>query len=756
MTPLTTQGKHFTKPLRPFTMTESQLPPVTIETALSRDVGLTTALSIGVGTMIAAGIFTLSGLAVRNVGSAAVVAFLLAALVALLTALAYCEFVSVYPESGEGYLYARHTFPPPLAYVVGWTLFLGYTASCAFYIASFSSYFETFIWHPPIKGLAGVVMVLGLTLLNIKGTKESGRFQVIVTMVKVLLLFWFVGGGLGRVEVAVLAERFSTDMVRIGSTAAMVFITFFGFSAIAASAGEVQNPIQTIPRAIFLSMGLVTGLYSLVVIVIIAAGLTEYSEAAMGIAARMFLGPIGGMVIVTGALFSMISASNASIMAGSRVTLTMSLLGQLPKGLGLVHPNTRTPVASLALVGGTILVFALSLPLEELAHLADAVLLVALILVNGALLVHRRRYPRVERPFRVPLVPLVPSVAILANTYLLSQLIHYPRALTLASTCLLLGVLAFLVWKGTQADEVALPGAPSRIALERAAAGEGRFRVLVPIAHPAHVDALIDLASAIAAEHNGEIIALRVALVPEQMPPTREDAYVERERRLLELAHTRGQTHGVPVTSLVRVGHDVARAILETARERDCNVIILGWKGYTTTARKILGEVADAVVRHARRDILLIKLVDDMPLRKLLLPTAGGEHARQAEIYAAAIARFQTGTLTVCSVGRPDASEATGRELNHRLQQAMARLTPLMKGLEVQSKVILHTSVSRGILQEAKHHDALILGATGHSFYPQMLFGNLPELIAKHTDQPVLLVKHYQPVKALVGRVMGG
>ena len=145
-----------------------------IETELSRDLGLTSVLAIGIGTMVAAGIFTLSGLAVRNVGSAAIVSFLLAAVVATFTALTYCEFVSIYPESGEGYLYARRTFRPLTAYFVGWMLFLGYTSSCAFYIASLSSYFNEFIWNSPLKHLAGVAALVALTLLNVKGTKESG------------------------------------------------------------------------------------------------------------------------------------------------------------------------------------------------------------------------------------------------------------------------------------------------------------------------------------------------------------------------------------------------------------------------------------------------------------------------------------------------------------------------------------------------------------------------------------------------------
>ena len=103
-------------------------------------------------------------------------------MVAAFTALTYCEFVSIYPESGEGYLYAQRTFPPPLAYFVGWSLVLGYTSSYAFYIASFSSYFCEFIWRTPFEELAGVVILVGLTLLNIKGTKESGSFQVVITL----------------------------------------------------------------------------------------------------------------------------------------------------------------------------------------------------------------------------------------------------------------------------------------------------------------------------------------------------------------------------------------------------------------------------------------------------------------------------------------------------------------------------------------------------------------------------------------------
>lgn len=736
-------------------MSENSKPQLHIETELTRDLGLDVALAIGVGTMIAAGIFTLSGLAIRNVGSAAVVSFLLAAVVALFTALTYCEFVSIYPESGEGYLYTRRTFRPPVAYLVGWALFLGYTSSCAFYLTSLSSYFNEFVWRVPTEAAAGVVSLIALTLLNIKGTKESGRFQIVVTLAKVVLLLWFITGGLASVDLSKVMDKFSNDFVLIARTSAMVFITFFGFSAIAASAGEIVNPVKTIPRAIFISVGLVTLLYTLVILVVVAAGLKVYDEAAMGNAATLFLGPIGGYVIIGGALFSMISASNASIMAGSRVMLSMSQLGQMPAEFGTVNKKTRTPVISLLLVGLAILVFTVSFNLEDMAHFANTVVLLVLIIVNAALIVHRRKFPDMVRPFKVPLVPLLPSLGILANLYLLAQIVHHPFPLFMALGALLLGLVAFLAWHGLQPDEEVLPGEASRVALERSASHDvHKFRVLVPLSNPKNVPLLMDIASTIAKENNGSVVTLRVAVLPEQLPLSHEETYVTRERRILEQAHQQALEYGVPVTSLVRVGHNAARAILETARERHCDLIVLGWKGFSSTKDKILGETVDDVVTHARADVMLIKPSGSETLRNFLVPTVGSEHAKCATDYISTLVKANGGSMTMCSVISPEASDEESQSALTRLEEEKKRID---EGRELlsQTKIIRNRSVSAGLIQEAQTYDAVAVGAASGSIYPQIIFGNTPEAVAKHTEKPVILVKHHHPVKALVGRVFG-
>jgi nucleotide-binding universal stress UspA family protein len=164
-----------------------------------------------------------------------------------------------------------------------------------------------------------------------------------------------------------------------------------------------------------------------------------------------------------------------------------------------------------------------------------------------------------------------------------------------------------------------------------------------------------------------------------------------------------------------------------------------------------LGEVTDTVVRLARADIMLVKLMENpKPLRSLLLPSAGGEHAKVAQDYAASIAAANQGSLTLCSVVRPDDSA--------RAKSEELRLVEAKHGVEgvedVYVRIIKHDSVPVGIIKQAESYDALVIGAAGQSFSSQILFGSIPENIARRATVPVIVVKRHHALKALVGRVM--
>ncbi|MEF8851839.1 MAG: APC family permease [Haloarculaceae archaeon] len=436
------------------------------DSQLERDIGLLGAVSLGVGTMIAGGIFVLSGLAVSNVGAAAVVSFLLAAVVASLTALAYAEFATIYTVDGGGYEYVAEVFDSELTFFVGWLMILGYPASAAFYLASFAEWFRRFV-APAVAFPAAVpywsvgLAVLGvLVAVNLLGAEETGTFQVVVTALKVALIVLFLWGGLRAFDPGVVSASMARNFPHLGDvalTSALVFITFFGFEAIATSGGEIEAPERTIPRAIFLSIGLVTVLYALVVVVVVIAVndetflqfladhtrlesparassfVAENGEVAMGRAAQYYLGDAGFWVFVLGALLSMVSAANATVLAGSRVKLAMAQHDHLPERFERVHPRHHVPHYAVlltgALIAAFILVFTVALArspgfhpgLDAMAHFADFMLLSGLVAVNVALVRSRRKYPDRERPFEVPGVPWVPEVAVLSNLALLAN-----------------------------------------------------------------------------------------------------------------------------------------------------------------------------------------------------------------------------------------------------------------------------------------------------------------------------------------------
>lgn len=737
------------------------------------------AFAIGLGTMIAAGIFSLSGTAVAAIGSSAVIAFVIAAVIAGVTAAAYSEFASVYSENGGGYLFSARTFDhATLVYAVGAMLFLGYTGTTAFYLATMDEWFFRFILPESLHflphGTTGVVAVLLLGTLNARGTEESGSFQLIVTGAKVAVLLAFIGGAFAfrgpSAAVGKFAANFGGGPVDILTISALAFITFFGFSAIAASAGEIIKPKRTVPRAIAASILTVTVLYAFVIIAMVnspvpAEVIAQEGETAMGRVAASFLGSIGESLIVAGAIFSMVSASNASILAASSIGSLMGTRGQAPRRFSRIHPDYGTPSWSVATATATIvalIVFfialfpaegglvpfelALSLPgvgsltltqlgLNALTGFATLNLLLPLAVVNVALIYSRRRFPDITRGFRVPGVPVVPVIGVLANLGLIYNL--PPKGVVTGLVLTGAMVVAYLAWGGAPETEDLLrevvpetpaSNAASEGAEPEAAAETGGFRVLVPVARPDRAVRYVELAAALAKVSDEEPIVhvLNVTQVPDQTPweTVQDTARARTERIRDELDEN---DYGADLRIEGHTCRDVAFDILQTARDEDADLILMGYPERHQ-------DVTETVEREAPCDVFFAdKTTSADDLDVINIGAGGGPH-HQAVLPLVNALGQQGSELHLINVSTEDqgTNEASGTTLD------------ALEGVETtQVHNVRSGSVAAGLVETAAENGGvLVIGASRDRWLRQALFGSTPDeviALAEERDVPVLV-----------------
>lgn len=775
----------------------SSADPFIAET-LDREIGLMGATSLGVGTMVAAGIFILSGLAVGNVGAMAITSFLIAAVVASFTAFAYAEFSAIYPESGGGYAYVSNVFDSDLTYIVGWSMILGYPASAAFYLASFSDWFYRFM-YPALDIPEAVpywfsgVMVLALLIgVNLKGTKETGFFQLVVTGMKIALILLFIFGGLQAFDAETVASSFAEnagDLRQIGLTSALVFITFFGFEAIGTNAEEIEKPHKNVPRAIFISMGLVTVLYVLVVLVIVLAihdeaflhflidrtsvaslegarsFVTRNGEVAMGRAAQYYIGDFGFFVIIVGALLSMLSAANATVFAGSRVKLAMGRRDHLPSTLGDLHPNFETPYKSVLLTGVFIFFFisfftvlfggvpgaegpalgfrGLYLGIEAVAHFADFMLLGGLIFVNLAVIYSRKRHPGIERPFRVPGVPLVPLLAVAANLLLLVNV--EPKSFILGLTAEAVGIALWFAWK-SRAPSEKIVEEKTPTAVTRSRSTGGGYQIAVAISNPPNLYQLMRTACILAKDRGGEVLVVHAVTMPEQTPLSEGHEIAERRRGILNEAIEFSEGRGVPASGIIRIGHHASHAILNTLEQEGSDAVLLGWEGGSGGQEAVLGSNVDRVVSKAKCDVHVEKIWPNAggEIGSVLLPVAGGPHFDLSAETARAIARAKDSSVKLLHVlgTNPSVEDRGGAE--EFLKSAEGKFEDVRTELEV----VENDDVVAAIVEESGRHGVTVIGASREGFLQKVLFGTAPELVARQAGSIVIMNKRYLGVKS--------
>jgi CIC family chloride channel protein len=286
---------------------------------------------------------------------------------------------------------------------------------------------------------------------------------------------------------------------------------------------------------------------------------------------------------------------------------------------------------------------------------------------------------------------------------------------------------------------------PSYVVYQTQAPATGRGRLLVPIANPQTADALLQMAAAIARDRRYELECLQVIVVPRHQAPAETQVSTSVSRKLLKRASRLGKTWQIPVHTQVRVTHDVSHAILETLKERHVDLIVMGWKGSTSTPGRVFGSVVDTIVRQAGCDVVLVKMADGKePLSspqfdRWLIPTAGGPNSRQAIRLLPALARLsQQPEICLCQVHHPNRSLPDAPALDEAMTFLSTQLNCPVSLMPVSAN-----SVSEAVIHLAQkdHCDVIVLGATREGLLQQAIQGNIPEEIARKCNCTVVLVR---------------
>jgi APA family basic amino acid/polyamine antiporter len=427
-----------------------------------RRVGTFTAVCLLVSNAVGSGIFTTTGFLARDLGSPGVILALWAAgaALSLAGALSYAELGAALPRVGGEYVYLRRAFGPLWGFLSGWTSFtLGFGGAIAASAMAFAAYLHqllpgaAFTRDPRLPALALVWLLTGVHAL---GTRQGGRFQVLVTVLKIggIAALCVAGLGSGQGSASHLASGMEDTVPSAGALAVgLVFVlySFSGWNAAAYIAGEMRRPERSIPRAMIAGTLFVGALYLLLNLVYFYA-LPASALAAEPVlpvaekAASALLGPGAGRVVVGLLCLSIAGASSSMVWAGPRVTWAMARDGVLPVRLGQTT-RSHAPLAALLLQAAWISALVLSGTFEQLVIYAGVALALFSAAAVASVSVLRWREPELPRPFRVRPHPWVPLAYVAASLWIAAHAaLERPIESLLSLATVALGVPLYRLW----------------------------------------------------------------------------------------------------------------------------------------------------------------------------------------------------------------------------------------------------------------------------------------------------------------------
>jgi len=749
---------------------------------VTRDLGLFDVTMAAVGAMVGAAVFLLLGATFGVSGGWSFASVGFAAVVALLGGMAYAELASGRPDaSGGAYVWVKSALPPPSGFLSGWLSWGGAMATAALsalglglflveLLQPAASYFGASPALAPVLGAAAIAIVAGSQVARVNlSVRALGR----ATFVKVILIIVLLAVGLAALlpgSGTGLATAAAGDPGVLGVVlgAGIFFIAFQGFEVVAQLADQAKSPEHTIPRGIFLALGISLGVYLLFFLSILANVPAGYVAGWPGCAAchgasedLFFAGlanfalglPWVRVAFLLVGIVSLYAALNASLTSAVRTSFSMARDGLVPGAVARVGPRqVPYPALLLSSLGAAVL---LVLNIETLAILAGLAFLGLFSFVQGSVVALRRHERRSHPGFRMPLVPALPIFAVALNLAVGALLVNFPARggslipLSTGDIATYFGALwvaGGLIYHYFAGGRQALrrPATPSRsdVTTGLSTAEEPveleRYRVFLPLREFTDSE-LVDFGARVAQARNGELSLLNVVEIPRNLPPKAiRFRYVDDRIRGLQHLAKIGGAYRVDTRPVVKIGYKVYEIILDTIREEAVNLLVMGWRGERVEGdRRILGSNIDYLIENAPCDVVVYKTKGlQRPMKKLVLLTSPIWSLAGVGDLAVILAAEDRPLIEVVSLaGEPADADRVKAEALPFLEKCQAL------GLPVDHRILYSRAWEPLAIQESEDASLLLIQASSPGGLRKYSLSPVEDRIVKLAKCPVLILR---------------
>ncbi|MEO9276560.1 MAG: amino acid permease [Nitrososphaera sp.] len=562
---------------------------------LVRSLSLLDITMVGIASMIAGSIFNLIGPAMSEAGPSLLIAFTLSGIISLFTALTYAELGSAFPEAGGGYRWVKEGLPRPNAFISGWTAWFAHMIAGSLYAVSFGSFFASLLTNIgllshyggiPLQTILAAIVVIIFTYVNYRGASLTGKVGNGLTFTQLAIIISIIVAGLSAWAFTnhnwtmnfqnLLPKGFVGMILGLGIT----FIAFEGYEIIVQAGEEVKNPKKNIPKAIFITLGMVTTIY----IVFTLSFLVGLDPSKIGSEAWKFIGdhkelgipdaaqfllPFGTIVVLTGGMISTVAGLSATTFSSSRVSFAMGRQYNLPYIFSSIHSKYHTPHFAIIASGFIMLIMAAWLPIEQLALAAGVMFLFLFTQVNWAGISIRRLYGhKLDYGFKIPFFPLMPMIGIFAKVGLaIFLLIYNPLSWAIAIVWILIGFSIYKLYISKKEIEHYAPLVANEGPTQRK-----DYRIMV-VFNKKSIRNLAKIASSIAKDKSGEVSFLYVATIPPQIPLSMAQGFADPVTKSFD--ELKKSPEFSEYRYLVRLSHDTTEAILATAEEQGINLLVM-------------------------------------------------------------------------------------------------------------------------------------------------------------------------------------